>query len=104
MVGDNSSPYENDAWRYIDSLPDAAQEILLKFVEQTKSSPSPNLKPQKTKNNNGGGAAAPAQLMKESKTINNMKQTMKIAESKLRTIVAESIKKVLKESNNTSLF
>ena len=68
-IGDTSEPYMNDAWRYLDSLPDEAQKIILEFAKQTK--------------------------IKELKSNKCMKRT--INESQLRAIVAESVKRVLKE-------
>lgn len=72
-IGSTEKPYGNEAWQYIDNLPDNAQEALLTFAEQTKP--------------------------RESKTNKNMKKNVvKLNENTLRQIVAESIKKVLKES------
>ena len=61
---------DDPIWRYIDSLPQGAQLALSRFAEGE---------------------------ITESKTINNMKQTKKITESQLRDMIAESVKKVLKE-------
>lgn len=71
-VGSTEKPFGNEAWQYIDNLPDKAQEVLLTFARQTK--------------------------LTESKTNKNMKKnTIKLNENTLRRIVAESVKKVLKE-------
>lgn len=68
-IGDTSEPYMNDAWRYLDSLPDEAQKIILEFAKQTK--------------------------IKELKSNKCMKKT--INEARLKQIVAESVRRVLKE-------
>lgn len=71
-VGSTEKPFGNEAWQYIDNLPDKVQEVLLTFARQTK--------------------------LTESKTNKNMKKNVvKINENTLRQIVAESVKKVLKE-------
>ena len=71
-VGSTEKPFGNEAWQYIDNLPDKAQEALLTFARQTK--------------------------LTESKTNKNMKKNViKLNEQQLKKIVAESVKKVLKE-------
>lgn len=74
-IGSTEKPYGNEAWQYIDNLPDNAQEALLTFAEQTKP--------------------------RESKTNKNMKKNIvKLNENALRKMVAESVKKVLKENKS----
>lgn len=76
-VGSTEKPFGNEAWQYIDNLPDKAQEVLLTFARQTK--------------------------LTESKTNKNMKKNViKLNENTLRQIVAESVKKVLKEYEDRS--
>ncbi len=75
-IGSTEKPYGNEAWQYIDNLPDNAQEALLTFAEQTKP--------------------------RESKTRKNMKQKT-INEAQLRAIVKESVNKVLKESESADV-
>lgn len=70
-IGDTSEPYMNDAWRYLDSLPDEAQKIILEFAKQTK--------------------------IKELKSNKCMKKT--INEARLKQIVAEAVRRVLKETS-----
>ena len=65
---------DDPIWNYIDSLPHDAQIALSRFAEST------------LQNN-------------ESKINKNMKNTIKLNESTLRKVVAESVKKVLKESS-----
>ena len=74
-VGSTEKPFGNEAWQYIDNLPDKVQEVLLTFARQTK--------------------------LTESKPNKNMKKNVvKINENTLRQIVAESVKIVLNENKN----
>ena len=76
-IGDTSEPYMNDAWRYLDSLPDEAQKVIMDFARKT--------------------TASPTSIKKESKTNKNMKKTF-VSESRLKEIISESIKHVLNEN------
>ena len=76
-IGDTSESYMNNAWRYLDSLPDEAQKVIMDFARKT--------------------TASPTSIKKESKTNKNMKKTF-VSESRLKEIISESIKHVLNEN------